>query len=113
VLEEWHGSLGKRLDELENSALGWDHAEVGGNIGDAWELPENLVEGIRSHHPGHGGGGTAATQLVSLMRETQEDVGREAVIEEGRARYGLDPDWMREAIERSGTQADELVRLMR
>lgn len=113
VLEEWHASRDAHLEELESSALGWDHAEVGGAIGDAWELPEGLVEGIRSHHPGEGGGGPAATRLVSLMRETQEEAGCEALIEEARSSYGLDPDWTAGAIARSEEQAWELARLMR
>ncbi len=36
--------------EAERSVLGFDHAEVGGRVGDKWNLPANLCAAIRGHH---------------------------------------------------------------
>ncbi|MCP4808616.1 MAG: HDOD domain-containing protein [Proteobacteria bacterium] len=36
--------------EFDRQVLGTDHAEVGASVALAWNLPEELVEGIRSHH---------------------------------------------------------------
>lgn len=34
----------------ERELLGTDHAEIGGYLMQAWNLPENIVDGIQSHH---------------------------------------------------------------
>ncbi len=38
------------LLEVERSALGFDHAEAGALLGEAWNFPPTLVEIIRYHH---------------------------------------------------------------
>lgn len=38
------------LHFIEQEVLGFDHAEVGGELMRAWHLPEGLVEAIRFHH---------------------------------------------------------------
>jgi len=45
------------LYDAELDMLGTSHAEIGGRLLDAWQLPEDLVEAVRSHHvPGEAGG---------------------------------------------------------
>jgi HD-like signal output (HDOD) protein len=41
---------GGLLHESEMQILGWDHAEVGGVLLKKWNLPEQMVEGVRYHH---------------------------------------------------------------
>lgn len=38
------------LIEIEREVLGCDHADVGASVAQMWNLPEELVEGIRHHH---------------------------------------------------------------
>ena len=38
------------LIEIERQVLGTDHAEVGASVARCWNLPDELVEGIRWHH---------------------------------------------------------------
>jgi len=35
---------------VERKLLGLDHSEIGAMLAEAWQLPENLVRGIRNHH---------------------------------------------------------------
>jgi len=36
--------------EAEKSVLGFDHAEVGGKVGEKWNLPQTLCTAIAAHH---------------------------------------------------------------
>jgi HD-like signal output (HDOD) protein len=112
VLEHWHNSTGESLEDLENEALGWNHAELGGTICEAWDLPESLIRDVRHHHPVGADGPPSPVQLVGLMRETQEECGLDALVEEARSSYGIDPDWTKDAAKRAEEQATELSRLM-
>lgn len=38
------------FDEVERKILGFDHCEVGGYLGEVWNLPEDIVAAIRWHH---------------------------------------------------------------
>lgn len=38
------------LDAIEREHLGVDHAEVGGWLLEAWNLPSGIVDGVRRHH---------------------------------------------------------------
>ncbi len=52
VLEYAHKpqSEGLSLMDAERQLLGTDHAQVGGLLAERWELPDELVEVIASHH---------------------------------------------------------------
>jgi HD-like signal output (HDOD) protein len=41
---------GRPFHAAEREVLGFDHAEVGALVGEAWSLPPDLVEAIRYHH---------------------------------------------------------------
>jgi putative nucleotidyltransferase with HDIG domain len=41
---------GKSFTECERELLGSDHAVIGGELGKAWKLPEEIVEVIVGHH---------------------------------------------------------------
>ena len=115
VLEAWHGEKHSELHELEYSALGWTHAEVGAMLGEDWELPENLVRPIRDHHAGASSDWEVlpAVRLVSIHRETEVEFGLEALVEEGRSSYGLDPSWLQEQAATCDEQARELVQKLK
>ncbi len=38
------------FDDAERKVLGYDHAEVGGHVGEQWNLPASLVDVMRWHH---------------------------------------------------------------
>ena len=110
VLEHWHEAGETELHVLEKQALGWTHDEVAGHLAVEWELPDSLTEVIHGHHtetellP--------ALKLVAIQRETQQEHGIEALLEEGRSRYGLDPDWARQAIVDADEKARELAQTL-
>lgn len=41
---------GCSLTEAERETLGYTHVEVGVMLGEQWQLPDSLMEGIRRHH---------------------------------------------------------------
>lgn len=41
---------GKPFHAAEREVLGFDHAEVGALVGEAWSLPPDLVDAIKYHH---------------------------------------------------------------
>ena len=41
---------GISLTVVEREEFGIDHAEAGGRLGEAWALPDNLIDVIRHHH---------------------------------------------------------------
>ncbi len=41
---------GQVLHQAEREVLGFDHADVGGELLRTWRLPESLIEGIAFHH---------------------------------------------------------------
>jgi putative nucleotidyltransferase with HDIG domain len=38
------------FDELERTALGFDHTDVGGRLAEQWNMPESIVDAIKNHH---------------------------------------------------------------
>lgn len=114
VLEAWHGSPGAALHELERDALGWSHDEIGGHIGAEWELPDSLLKTIVLHHTDAASDRELppALRLVAVHRETEVEHGLEALVEQARHMYGLDPDWTRGTVGESDERAGELARLL-
>lgn len=52
----WSAGTGEPLEAVTRELLGWDPAEVGGELLAAWNLPPGLVEPVR-HHPCPAGAG--------------------------------------------------------
>ena len=50
------------FDEAERRLLGLDHAEVGGQLLELWDLPEPIVDAVRHHHSP--GSATAGRELA-------------------------------------------------
>ena len=113
LLASWNAG-GPKLEELEREVFGWTHAEAGGLLGRMWDLPENLAQSIFRHHrldvtdaqlrP--------ALKLVSVLRESSSEHGIEAFLETGRTEYGLESDWLRDALDHAERQAEELAGLL-
>lgn len=114
VLERWHAAPGVDLHELEQETLGWDHAEVGAQLGAQWDLPESLNGIIACHHDDAAGDRELppALRLVALHREAAEGDDVEQLVERARTMYGLPPDWLRERVAESGERAQELARVL-
>jgi HD-like signal output (HDOD) protein len=114
LLEAWHDSPGSQLHALERDALGWSHAEIGAHLGQAWELPESFVSLIQRHHDDDASDRELppALRLVGLHRESEQGQGLDDLVEQGRSMYGIEPDWMREAVGTSEAQALELARAL-
>lgn len=111
VLDAWHGGGAACLQDLEQHTFGWCHAQVGGLLGKAWDLPDSLVVAIELHHKHEYTDQEVlpAMRLVSCLRETQDEHGIDALVEDARADYGLDPDWTREVITACREQSLELA----
>lgn len=114
ILAEWHGTKDVNLQELEQRELGWTHEEAGALLGNEWSLPESLVQSIHGHHHRDKSDFELqpALRLVALHRETEQEFGLEAIVEEARGAYGLDTDWLLDSIESSHEQANELSKTM-
>ncbi|MFZ5994778.1 MAG: HDOD domain-containing protein [Thermodesulfobacteriota bacterium] len=64
----------------EQETLGIDHAEVGAQIMESWNLPDNIVRGIRTHHRPEAGPGVknfgSTIHLCDLL-SLHEGIGRD------------------------------------
>lgn len=114
VLSRWHDEPGSDLASLEQDELGWNHAQVGGHLGRAWELPEGLADAIRGHHEDGKSDRELlpAVRLVALLRETEREHGVDALVETARSDYGLGADWLGDAVVAAEEQASELASLI-
>jgi len=113
VLMTWEREPQRPLHELEREALGWDHSGIGALLGSCWDLPDSLIAAVGKHHTATDADDDVppAIRLVSMLQGSDAD-GIEAVLEEGRTRYGLAPDWMLAAIAQADEQAQSLVDAM-
>lgn len=112
VVAAWHqGDMD--LARLERMSFDWDHALVGAQMGEHWQFPEALIHAIGSHHSSDGGAYEVlpAVALVSHLREVNEELGTERVVEEASSKYGVDPDQTLQILEESFDAAGEMATL--
>lgn len=50
VMAEFARRAHLTFDQAEQKILGFDHCQVGGKLGDIWNLPQEIVSAIRYHH---------------------------------------------------------------
>jgi HD-like signal output (HDOD) protein len=114
VLETWHEDGTRSLTQIEDDALGWNHAQVGELLARKWELPAEMVALIGLHHSSEATDAQVgpAIRLVALLRETEVEHGIDALVEEAKSGYGLDPDWMRAAVATCQEKAVELAEIL-
>lgn len=60
-----------KLIEREKATFGVDHAEIGGELARQWDLPEDFVSAIQSHHDG-----TAVTSKLQAVVNVAESLTR-------------------------------------
>ena len=100
---------GVHIYEAERSILGISHAELGGKVGDRWQLPDVLCESIRWHHDAAAAGEEFARNaaLVCLADYVARVVGIgqtgdawEPSVDGGAMQiWGSSPDQLNKAIE--------------
>ena len=114
VLEAWHADGSLRLTQIEDDALGWNHAQVGELLAREWELPLEIVSLIGLHHSSEATDAQVgpAVRLVALLRETEVEHGIEALVEEARSGYGLEPDWTCSTVAACQEKAVELAEIL-
>jgi HD-like signal output (HDOD) protein len=113
ILEQWHQEGGSLCD-LERGLFDWDHAEVATWMCDEWDFPENIAASIGQHHGARYEGyePPAPVSLVALLREREETLGVDALIEEARSRYGVPADRMKQLVESSFEKGSALAQLI-
>lgn len=92
LLEEWK-AYGGSFAAKEKAHSDLAHDEIGGWMGEAWELPGALQAAIADHHvdPANQSALPAAA-LVSDFRGPADADGKERVIEKAKDAFGLDKD---------------------
>lgn len=120
VMAEFAQRAHLTFDQAERKLLGFDHCQVGGRLGDLWNLPQEIVSAIRYHHsPDQAEFAAELVDCVHIARWLMErldlargiDVGLYRFDPDSLARVGLTPEDL-PAIEdevRSGFQAYEEV----
>ena len=110
ILEKWHKGEGE-LHEMEQAAFGWDHAQVASLMCREWGFPDVIAEAIASHHGGDAGDAPTlpAVNLAALIPEVDGDLAIAAVAERAHEAIGMDVDDVRELVENSFLQAEEIA----
>lgn len=102
LLESW-SNREANLQAEEALMFGWTHAQVAEWLGEAWHFSEDLLQAIGSHHDSVGG--LLPVKLVGLLRDVDDEIGVEELIETLRTVAALDPDqtlaMVRESVEES------------
>ncbi len=111
VLRAWHAQAQPPLEQLEQTAFGWSHADVGGLLARAWSLPESLGAAIAGHHDARLSDQELppAVRLVSVLREDEHERGLDALIRTAGQDYGLSEEQVRHAVELADEHAAELA----
>ncbi len=112
VLERWRAGEGM-LHDLEREAFGWDHAEVGAAVCEAWDLPEPIADVIHGHHGVPGSGACPpAVALEGLLREGDDLPGADDLLNAAEARFGLPSPVVKQALDRGCARAEEFLPLI-
>ncbi len=109
LLDRWRDG-GPELHALEREAFGTDHAEVGGLLCQAWELPETLAIAVGSHHAEAPPDDVPPpVLLVGALRETEPHTGIDAFVEAAERAMGLERDALIELVDASLEEAEDLA----
>jgi HD-like signal output (HDOD) protein len=109
MLEDWHYGT-RDLAVLERENFGWDHAEVGSWMCTEWKFPDQLGAAIRLHH-GRETETLPAVHLVAVLREVDDRLGVERLIERAHEQFGLNKDDTAGLVEASLQEAEEISSL--
>jgi diguanylate cyclase (GGDEF)-like protein len=119
LLQETNGRHGD-LVAREREVFGFDHAEIGADVGErCWQLPEGLVEAIRHHHDGKPvqhcevaqsvalGGRAAATLCV------EDPASLARLNDRGAQWFGFEPDELSQLLIQIARDASRLSSLFK
>jgi HD-like signal output (HDOD) protein len=108
----WAEEPGALLHQLEDEALGYDHAEVGAVIAEAWALPEVLIEAISDHHLTDGRA-SEAVRAVAAIRDGDDDLDGPTELQIWCAqRLEMEPEGVSEMLARALGEARDLAQAM-
>lgn len=101
------------LGTMERGEFGWDHAEVGSWMCEAWSFPDLLTASVADHH------GMAipdieappAVRAVALLPDEPAANDIDRFTEFVEQEHGLEPDEIRSIIEIAEVDSDELARM--
>lgn len=115
VLRAWRAGDGE-LSDLEQEALGFDHAEVAAEMARQWQFPRELTESLRRHH-GKGGAYAAAELAAQLptiggASSSEEDLSLDEIAELLESRSGLQRKRGRRLLETTLEVSSELAPLL-
>ncbi len=103
------------LASLERSAFGWDHAEIGAAIAQAWALPDALACAIAGHHDPVTEDEDATPLPVLLVADLEADAEACDPLEQlsGPAeRLGIATDWLPEVVSVGVDEAEQFAALL-
>ena len=114
ILEQWHSDPTSDLIELERAVFDWDHTEVATWILSEWDIPETLASAIGGHHRPDDKDYDCPPPviLVGLIREPEESLGVDQLIETAQSQYRIPQETTTQLIEESFENAEELARLL-
>ena len=111
-IEEHH----QLRDQAEREVLGFDHAEVGGLLVEAWGLSPNLCELVRCHHQyqlaHESARGAMILALANLMADEQQVSETDIRVESLTRQLQLDEATLHEIRETGARQVDEVKTIL-
>lgn len=113
VLAKWNAQ-GGNLATLEREVFDWDHAEVATWICSEWHLPENIASAIGGHHQTEDSSYDCPSPvgLVACLSDRVNESEVKQLVSWAVEHYGQDAARVRQAVEKSLEEAQELARLM-
>ena len=110
----YHGAGDEGEPELcarERAEFGFDHAEIGTMMAEAWDLPETLIAGIAHHHC-DGEGALAAVTAVARVRHVEPTDGLAVFREHCEGALGLPVETVDRLVETAEREAASLAESM-
>lgn len=98
---------GMTFDQVERHVIGVDHAEVGAHLAESWNLPQDIIDGIRWHHmPSHSSKNQAIADCIHIADFMAMSVGC------GLGGDGLLYEFDEESLQRRGISSDDLDKII-
>ena len=114
ILERWNTDKESDLNELEREHLGYDHSYVGALIAEKWDLPEYIIDAIAGHHSQEKDAEVEpAIELVSHIREDNEDDTFEKLATLCVEKYDMNEDMVMDMVRAAFEDAEELSEILR
>ncbi len=98
------------LAALERQAFGFDHAEVGALLAEAWDFPVALRLAIADHHAGATLGSPVSVRLAAQLGDERDDrLDLDPLMGLACQRFGLAPALVRSAVDTGLRRAADLA----